>query len=154
MTPSWVGQQRCVSRKVLLRVCEVGLVLGFVGERELELRLIGPGIDLEQQIAFFDVMALDKRHSCDVAVDAAFDGHRVERLNRSEPAQNRIGKSMVLAVPARTGTGGGVLDWDCSWAATAVWVSYDTNHHALPPIATRMANTNSSFRKRCTFTHQ
>ena len=57
------------------RLVERDLALGLV-----ELGLVGPGIDLEQQVALLDLGPFLERHLDQVAGDAGPDVHRLDRI--------------------------------------------------------------------------
>ena len=54
---------------------ELRFVLLLVGLSLLDHRLIGPRVDLEQDVAGFDVLALGEGHTGDLAVHPRFHGH-------------------------------------------------------------------------------
>ena len=89
-----------------LGVDQVGLVLRLLGERLIEGRLKGPRIDLHEEIALLDHLALLEADLDDLTVNAAADGHGVKRLHRPETVQIDR-KSVSFARATVTGIGGG-----------------------------------------------
>ena len=80
-------RQRLVALQVELGVVERGFVLRLLGNDLIERGLIGPRVDLRQQITGLDDVAFLEGDLDDLAVDTAFDSHRVEGLHRAEPGQ-------------------------------------------------------------------
>ena len=76
--------KRCRSQ---VDIGEIGLVLLFLGFRRVERRLIGPRIDLGQEVALFDVLAFGERDLVDLAIDAGPNEDRIEGLNGSKAGQ-------------------------------------------------------------------
>jgi len=98
-----VADDRRITGEVPPRVFEIGLVLGLVGLGLPELRLIGPEVDLHQQVSLVQKLAFGKGNLDDIAVDAALDCDLVEGLNRADaPHDDR--HVLSLTVAARTGT--------------------------------------------------
>ena len=72
------------AREIGARVLEPRLVLAVLAQRLRELRLVGPRVDLGQQLPGRDVLALGEQHAHELAVEAAPHGDRVERRHRAE----------------------------------------------------------------------
>ncbi len=83
-------EQRAIALEISLRVFQQRLVAshGAFGLRELD--LVGPGIDLCEQVALFDHLALAEHHRAQFAVDMRPDSDSVERYDRSQPVQVKI----------------------------------------------------------------
>ena len=64
-----------------------GLVLRLLGDRLIERRLIGPRIDLHENVALLDHLALLEGDLDDLAIDAAADENGLVRLHGAEPVQ-------------------------------------------------------------------
>ncbi len=80
-------QQVGIARERRLRVCELGLVLSFFANCLIKRFLKWARIDLSQQVAGFDVLTFLEEHLLQFPINARVDGHRVERLHRSEPLE-------------------------------------------------------------------
>ena len=76
-----------VAVQVQIRVGEVGFVLGLLGLGLVERSLIGPGIDLDEQITLLDHLAFLEGNLVDLAIDPCSHRHGIEALYRSEPGQ-------------------------------------------------------------------
>src|SRR6476659_7625363 len=66
----------------------MGLVTSEIGLRLVELRLKGARIELGQELAFFDKLAILEVDADDRFCDHAADRRRVERRNVSDPGQH------------------------------------------------------------------
>ena len=80
-------RQCAVTGEVEFGVVQIGLVLCFFGLRLLERSLIGPWIDLHQQIAFLHDVALTEVDLGDLTIDAASNRDGVVRLHGAKPVQ-------------------------------------------------------------------
>ena len=69
----------------MLRIVELRFVERLLGDRLVELRLVGDGIDLRQDIAALDVLAFLEIDGEDLAVDLRAHGDRVAGLGRADP---------------------------------------------------------------------
>jgi hypothetical protein len=79
---SW--QQRSIALEVDLRVLEQRLVFRHLSLRLLELDLERARIDLGQQIACLDELALGKRDPHELSVHARLDGHDARGRDRAQ----------------------------------------------------------------------
>ena len=79
--------ERCVTLQIELRVFQHRLVCGLFRERLVEGRLVGPRIDLGENIALLHYLALSEIDLRDLAVDAAADSHRVVRLDDAQSVE-------------------------------------------------------------------
>ena len=59
----------------------------FLADGLIELRLIGPRVDLREQVTRLHVLAFGERHLLEFAIHARLDGYRVERLDRPEAVE-------------------------------------------------------------------
>src|SRR6185312_13065250 len=78
--------QLAVAVEIELGAFELRLVTLLGRGRAIEPRLVRPRVDLEQQVAFLDVLALAKIDFDDLAVDSRFDRHGLVGLHRAEAA--------------------------------------------------------------------
>ena len=76
-----------VALQIQIGVGQVGLVLRLLGLGLIERCLVRPGIDLDEQVALLDQLALLEGDLVDLAVDAGAHHHGVEALNGPEPVQ-------------------------------------------------------------------
>jgi hypothetical protein len=76
-----------IAVEVDARVFQMRLVAVAVRDRLIELRLVGGGIDLCEQIAFFDRLPLDETDLDDLAGDLAAHDHVVIGNDRADAAQ-------------------------------------------------------------------
>ena len=76
-----------IAVEIELGAGELGLVLLLGRLRLFERRLVGPRIDLEQRIAFLDLLAFLEIDLDDLAVDPGLDGDHVVGLNRADALQ-------------------------------------------------------------------
>ena len=83
-----VLEQLRIAGQIGLRIGEIGLIPGKARVGLIQHRLKGPGIQLDQEIAGFDLLALPEIDFNDIAYDTALDGHRVECRDGSEAADN------------------------------------------------------------------
>ena len=79
--------QVVVPREHQARVVELRLVLRLLGDRLVELCLVGPGIDLGEHVAGLDILALREKNLVNRAVHARPYRHRVEGLHRAKTIQ-------------------------------------------------------------------
>ena len=76
-----------VAHKVELRVLEARLVLRLLRNRLIERRLIGAWIDLHENIAVLDHLALFEVDLDDLAIDSASHKNGLVRFDDAEPVQ-------------------------------------------------------------------
>ena len=76
--------EQLVALHVAVRILELGAVLVARRDRHAEGRRERPRIDLRQQLALLDLLALLERDLLDLAVDARVHGHGIEGLHRAE----------------------------------------------------------------------
>ena len=76
-----------VPLQVKLGIGERHLILRLLGNGLIERGLIGPRVDLRNQVSRLDKIALLEGDLDDLAVDPAFDSHGIERLHRTETGQ-------------------------------------------------------------------
>jgi hypothetical protein len=69
-----------VADEVHSGVCEGCLVLGFLGDSLIILSLVDRRIDLRENKAFFDVLTLREKYSCQFTVHLGAHGDSVEGL--------------------------------------------------------------------------
>ena len=80
--------QRNIPTEVDPPIFEMSLVAGEIGFRLVQLRLIGARIELSQELAFFDKLAVLEVDADDLLRDHAADRRRVERRNIADPGQH------------------------------------------------------------------
>src|SRR5215467_15013511 len=73
-----------IALKVELRVGKLSFVLRLLGNRLVELRLVGDGIDTREDITLFDVLTLRVIDAQKLAIDLGRDSHGVECLDGSD----------------------------------------------------------------------
>ena len=76
-----------VAFEIALGVGELRLVQRLLGDRLVELRLIGGRIDLGEQVAFLDVLAFLEIDAEDVAIDLRPNGDSVPGLRRANTVE-------------------------------------------------------------------
>ncbi len=76
--------KRFITSKIALMLSEQRLVLGELALRLGQRRLIGPGVDLRDEVALFDHLAFRKSHRLQLARDLGADGDGLEGRHRSE----------------------------------------------------------------------
>ena len=76
-----------VALEVAPGVGELHLVQRLLGDRLVELRLVGDGVDLRQQVALLDLLAFLEIDRQDLAVDLRAHGDEVARLGRADALQ-------------------------------------------------------------------
>ena len=72
-----------VAIEINLGICQLRLVLRFLGDRLVELRLIDDRVDPRQHVAFLDVVAFLEVDAQQLAVDLRTYGYGVERFDRT-----------------------------------------------------------------------
>ena len=76
-----------VALQIEIGVGQIGLILRLLGLGLIERRLVGAGIDLDQEVALIDDLAFLEGDLVDLSVDPGPYHDGVETLHRSEPAQ-------------------------------------------------------------------
>ena len=100
--------EESIALQVVLRVLQRRFVLGLLPERLIEGRLVGPRIDLGENITHLHHLALFEINLGDLAVDPAAHRDRVVRLDDAEAAEidGEIGLSVIGATVTGIGAGG------------------------------------------------
>ena len=80
-------EQHLVALQIDLGVVEQSLVVRQRTLSQFQLNLIGPRVDLDEDLAFLDQIAFVEIHLHQLAVDARLDGDGIERGYVAEPVQ-------------------------------------------------------------------
>jgi len=80
--------QRDIPAEVDPSIFEMGFVAGEIGVRLIELRLISARIELSQELAFFDILAVLEVDADDLLGDQASHRRRVQRRHIADPGQH------------------------------------------------------------------
>ena len=82
-----VGRELLVALEVAPGVGELRVVERLLGDRLVELGLVGHGIDARQHVALLDVLALLELHRQDLTVDLRAHRHGIARLRGADALQ-------------------------------------------------------------------
>jgi len=125
--------QRDISAEIDPPIFEMGLIAAEISLRLVELRLIGARIELGQELAFFDQLAIFKVDADDLLGDHASDCRRVQRRDIANPGQHDR-KVLRLDCCSDDGNGGCGLRRGSAGAAREMLPSQvtprdDRDHH-------------------------